>query len=121
MNLMLNAFAAMSQRAGPLKRRLLVRTHVTSDASNVEAEFEDSGVGIVPEVIDRIFEPFVSTKPNGLGMGLTICRSIIEQHGGRLRAANNPAGGGATFSLTLPVALASAGPKAPELTVAAIG
>jgi signal transduction histidine kinase len=130
MNLMLNAFAAMSQpsssssssaaaAAGVPKRRLLVRTRVTSDESNVEAQFEDNGLGIVPEVIDRLFEPFVSTKPGGLGMGLSICRSIIDQHGGELRAANNPAGG-ATFSLTLPVAPASPS-KPPELTAVAVG
>jgi C4-dicarboxylate-specific signal transduction histidine kinase len=119
MNLMLNAFAAMGQ-PGPLERRLIVRTRLARDASNVEAVFEDSGVGIPPEMIDRIFEPFVSTKPNGLGMGLSICRSIIEQHGGRLRAANNP-GGGATFSLTLPLAAPPSGPRHPELSAAALG
>jgi signal transduction histidine kinase len=120
MNLMLNAFAAMSQPAAGLhKRRLLVRTHVMTERSNVETEFEDNGLGIAPEVIDRLFEPFVSTKPGGLGMGLSICRSIIEQHGGRLRAANNPAGG-ATFSLTLPASLTSR-PKSTEPAAVAVG
>jgi signal transduction histidine kinase len=106
MNLMLNAFAAIDQ---PQRRtrRLLVRTRAAAgaaDGSQVEAEFEDSGVGIAADVIDRLFEPFVTTKPDGLGMGLSICRSILEQHGGGLRAANNPVGGGATFWLTLPAA-----------------
>jgi signal transduction histidine kinase len=104
MNLMLNAFAAMDQPERP-QRRLLVRTRATAaavaDGSHVEAEFEDNGVGIGADVIDRLFEPFVTTKTDGLGMGLAICRSILDQHGGGLRAANNPAGG-ATFSLTLP-------------------
>ena len=102
LNLMVNAFAAMG---GPeLKaRRLLVRTGRSSDGSRVEAVFEDSGAGIAADLIDRVFEPFVTTKPDGLGMGLAICRSIVEQHGGQLRAANNPAGG-ATFSLALPAA-----------------
>ena len=102
MNLMLNAFAAMDRPELPT-RRLLVRTRAAADGSRVEAEFEDSGAGIAADVIDRLFEPFVTTKPDGLGMGLSICRSIVDEHGGRLRAANNPAGG-ATFSLTLPAA-----------------
>jgi signal transduction histidine kinase len=101
MNLMLNAFTAMDQ-PGRRERRLIVRTHVAADGSRVETQFEDSGLGIAADVIDRLFEPFVTTKPDGLGMGLSICRSILDQHRGELRAANNLAGG-ATFSLTLPV------------------
>ena len=57
----------------------------------MEAEFEDSGPGIAADVIDRLFEPFVTTKPDGLGMGLSICRTILDEHHGGLRAANNPA------------------------------
>jgi two-component system, LuxR family, sensor kinase FixL len=83
----------------------------------VQAEFQDSGVGIAPEVIDRLFEPFVTTKPDGLGMGLSICRSILEQHGGRLRASNNPAGG-ATFTLTLPVAPIASPPSVAPIAIA---
>jgi signal transduction histidine kinase len=100
MNLMLNAFAAMDQ-PGRVKRRLLVRTRAAADGAHVEAEFQDSGAGIAAEVIDRLFEPFVTTKPDGLGMGLSICRTILDNHRGKLRAANNPAGG-AIFTLTLP-------------------
>jgi C4-dicarboxylate-specific signal transduction histidine kinase len=102
MNLMLNAFAAMDHPQCQT-RRLLVRTARAADGRHVEAEFHDTGVGIAANVIDRLFEPFVTTKPDGLGMGLSICRSIVDQHGGNLRAANHPAGG-ATFSLTLPAA-----------------
>ena len=101
LNVMLNAFAAMDQPQRP-KRRLVVRTRAAVDGSHVEAEFEDSGAGIAADVMGQLFEPFVTTKRDGLGMGLSICRSILDQHGGALRAANNPAGG-ATFSLTLPV------------------
>ena len=116
LNVMVNAFAAMDQ-PGQRKRRLVVRTrvaaggthdgrqhgthHATHDGTLVQAEFEDTGAGIAPHVLDRLFEPFVTTKPDGMGMGLSICRSIVVQHGGKLRAANNPTGG-ATLSLTLP-------------------
>jgi C4-dicarboxylate-specific signal transduction histidine kinase len=100
MNLMLNAFAAMDHPTVP-NRRLVVRTRVAPDGAQVSAEFEDSGVGIAAEMMNRLFEPFVTTKPDGLGMGLSICRTIVDQHRGKLRAANNPAGG-ATFSLMLP-------------------
>jgi C4-dicarboxylate-specific signal transduction histidine kinase len=101
MNLMLNAFAAMDH-PGRSTRRLLVRTDMTAeDEAQVQAEFHDSGVGIAPDVADRLFEPFVTTKPDGLGMGLSICRTILDKHRGELRATNNLAGG-ATFTLTLP-------------------
>jgi two-component system sensor kinase FixL len=100
MNLMLNAFAAMAE-PGLRTRRLLVRTYAAADGAKVRAEFEDSGTGIAAEMIDRLFEPFVTTKSDGLGMGLSICRTIVDRHRGEIRAANN-ASGGATFSLTLP-------------------
>ncbi len=65
-------------------------------------EVQDSGTGIAAEKLESIFEPFVTSKREGLGIGLSICRSIIERHGGTISAANNP-GRGATFSITLPV------------------
>jgi signal transduction histidine kinase len=110
MNLMLNAFAAMAE-PGLRTRRLLVRTCAAADGAHVRAEFEDSGTGIAAEIIDRLFEPFVTTKSDGLGMGLSICRTIVDQHRGEIRAANN-ASGGATFSLTLPAC-----PAAPDDSV----
>ena len=67
----------------------------------VEFAVADSGSGIDPDVAERIFEPFVTTKRSGMGMGLSICRSIIESHGGRLEFEPNPEGG-ALFRFTLP-------------------
>jgi two-component system sensor kinase FixL len=78
----------------------VVRTH-SIDESNVRIDVQDSGGGIAAEKLESIFDPFVTSKPEGLGMGLAICRSIIERHGGKISAANNP-DHGATFSITLP-------------------
>jgi C4-dicarboxylate-specific signal transduction histidine kinase len=100
LNLMLNAFSAMSGTGLDGARRLVVRTSAT-DTSNVLIEVEDSGTGIAAEQLESIFDPFITSKPEGLGMGLSICRSIIGRHGGTISAANNP-DRGATFSITLP-------------------
>jgi PAS domain S-box-containing protein len=101
LNLMLNAFGAMSGTALDGARRVVVRTY-SLDESNVLVEVRDTGTGIAADEIESIFDPFVTSKPEGLGLGLSICRSIIERHGGRISAANNP-DRGATFSITLPV------------------
>ena len=69
----------------------------------VEVAVSDNGPGIAPEALTRLLEPFFTTKPQGMGLGLPISRTIIETHGGRLWAENN-AQGGATFRFTLPVA-----------------
>jgi signal transduction histidine kinase len=72
------------------------------DLNSVLITVRDSGPGLDVKRSDQIFNPFFTTKPNGMGMGLSICRSIIEDHGGRLWAAPNPPRG-ATFHLTLPL------------------
>ena len=101
LNLMLNAFSAMSGTGVDGARRLVVRTN-SIDESNVLVEVQDSGTGIAAEKLESIFDPFITSKPQGLGMGLSICRSIIERHGGKISAANNP-DRGAKVSITLPV------------------
>jgi signal transduction histidine kinase len=71
-------------------------------AATVSVAIADEGSGIDPADLDRLFQPLYTTKPDGLGMGLAIARTIIDAHGGWLRASNN-AGAGATFQFTLPV------------------
>jgi PAS domain S-box-containing protein len=99
LNLIINAVEAMSG-VGDGARELLIST--SRDASNgVLVSLRDSGPGLDPKCVDRLFEAFYTTKPEGMGMGLAICRSIIEAHGGQLWAgANEPRG--AVFQFTLP-------------------
>jgi PAS domain S-box-containing protein len=91
LNLIVNAIEAMDGvRDGP--RELLIST-VQAEPDGVLVAVRDSGPGLAPTTLDHLFEAFYTTKPNGLGMGLSICRSIIEAHGGRLWAeANEPRG-----------------------------
>jgi PAS domain S-box-containing protein len=98
-NLVINAVQAMEAVAD---RRLLIRT-LQPDADRVELEVCDSGPGIDPKQAHRLFEAFYTTKPDGMGMGLSISRSIVETHGGRISAACSAAQG-AVFTITLPVA-----------------
>jgi signal transduction histidine kinase len=99
LNLILNAVEAMSTvEAGP--RELSISTEQTQTGS-VLVSVRDSGPGIDPDDLDRVFEAFYTTKSNGVGMGLSICRSIIDVHGGRLWADMN-ASRGAVFRFTLP-------------------
>jgi PAS domain S-box-containing protein len=100
LNLLLNACEAMSTRPHA-ERMLTVFTALDGDG-RLLASIADRGSGIPPEAADRLFEPFFTTKPQGLGLGLSICRSIIDAHGGRLWADNN-VDQGATFTFELPV------------------
>jgi len=99
LNLMLNAFSAMNGTEGA--RQVVVRTRA-NDNGSVGIDVQDNGTGIPANTLESIFDPFTTSKPDGLGMGLSICRSIIERHGGTIAAANNPHHG-ATISITLPV------------------
>jgi signal transduction histidine kinase len=100
MNLIMNAIEAM-QAVTDRPRELVIGSH-QDDAHQVVVTVQDCGVGISAEDANRLFDAFFTTKASGMGMGLSICRSIIEAHGGRLSAANN-AGPGATFQFTLPL------------------
>jgi signal transduction histidine kinase len=73
-----------------------------NDASFVRISVSDRGQGIPADFADQLFQPFFTTKPEGMGLGLSICRSIVEFHGGTLWAAANP-DAGSTFHFTLPV------------------
>ena len=97
-NLVMNGMEAMSAVANG-KRNLMIRSQQNAD--EVLVQVEDSGIGIAPENFDRLFNSFYTTKPSGMGMGLSICRSIIEAHGGKLWASSN-SGPGAVFQFTLP-------------------
>lgn len=97
-NLIINAVEAMSN-ASEGSRELVIST--VEKADGVLVVVRDSGPGLSPESLERLFDPFYTTKPDGIGMGLSICRSIIEAHGGRLWAATNVPQG-ATFQFTLP-------------------
>lgn len=98
-NLVINAIQAMAS-VSDRPRKLLIRSQ-QHEAGHVLVAVADSGIGIEAKSVNQIFTAFFTTKPSGLGMGLSICRSIIEAHGGQVLAANNP-GPGATFQFTLP-------------------
>ncbi len=100
LNLILNGMDAMAGQPRE-ERRISVRTRSGADG-RVELAVTDSGQGIEPDKLPRLFDPFYTTKPNGMGMGLSIARTIIEAHHGRIWAENN-APGGAVFRIALPV------------------
>ena len=100
LNILLNAFDSM-QACGPNEREVTVRATVRDDGFVLIA-VRDAGPGLSEDQIERIFQPFYTTKRDGLGMGLSICRSIIKAHGGALWVENNP-DRGATFYFTLPM------------------
>ena len=99
LNLVMNSCDAMSDT--PAGERLLVVS--TTMGGDARIEVGDRGSGIAPDALARVFEPFVTTKRDGLGLGLALCRSILAAHGGHISATNNPERG-ATFVVSLPLA-----------------
>jgi two-component system sensor kinase FixL len=100
-NLVVNACDAMSDCTTP-ERRLLIRTAIDTGSSAVLLSVRDRGDSIPEEKLEQIFEPFFTTKEKGMGLGLSVCRTIITAHQGKLWATNNP-DRGATFHFSLPV------------------
>jgi signal transduction histidine kinase len=100
MNLIVNACDAMSGNPPP-ERRVTITSKLVGP-QQIEAAVTDLGPGFTPDILERIFEPFRTTKPNGLGLGLPICRSIINAHGGQLCVENGKDRGATVrFSLAL--------------------
>lgn len=98
LNLVMNSAEAMT--ASPRAKRIAIRCAVQKQ--RVIVSISDTGRGVPVGELDRIFEAFYSTKADGIGMGLSICRSIVEAHGGRIWASEAENGGGSVFSFTLP-------------------
>jgi signal transduction histidine kinase len=100
LNLMINAIDATSAVTNR-ERRLRIRSEPNC-ATGVTISLEDTGMGVDPKNINRIFESFFTTKPQGMGMGLSICRSIVEAHNGRLWV-ESVIGKGSVFRISLPI------------------
>jgi len=101
LNLIMNGMDAMRGTTGPPKEILISSQKGTS--MEILIRVEDCGVGLSSELAKQIFNPFFTTKPQGIGMGLSISRSIVESHQGRLWAVPRPSGG-AIFQFTIPIA-----------------
>ena len=99
LNLLMNAFDAMSSSPAD-QRKVILQTRAVD--GSVHVALQDFGPGIQAENPEQLFQPFYTTKGSGMGMGLTICNTIVKDHGGRIWAENAP-GGGARFTFTLPV------------------
>lgn len=100
LNLTVNALEAMAEQTAG-ERKLRIRA--TRADGKAVVSFSDTGIGIAEDMLDRVFEGFYTTKPQGLGVGLEVCRSIMESHHGAIRAERNP-DRGATFHFSLPLA-----------------
>ena len=100
LNLLLNAHEATPSGG-------MARVEIAVDAGRAMVAIVDSGPGVPPELLERVFDPFFSTKERGSGLGLAICASIVQTHGGRLKAANREVGG-AVFTVELPLAVGAA-------------
>jgi signal transduction histidine kinase len=101
LNLMMNAMDAMRENCDGSKQLLVSSS--CKHGKEILVRVEDCGVGLSPEAAEKIFHSFFTTKPEGIGMGLSISRSIVESHEGRLWAEPRPSGG-AIFQFTVPIA-----------------
>ena len=101
-NLVVNGMEAMASIID--RPRVLVIRSRLHEGDQMLVEVQDCGTGIDPAVLDRLFSAFFTTKPHGMGMGLSICRSIVQTHGGKIWASRNAVGPGTTFQFTLPIA-----------------
>jgi signal transduction histidine kinase/integral membrane sensor domain MASE1 len=99
LNVITNAMDAVAEN--PVPERMVVMQTACGDDGLVHVTVRDRGAGLPDGVADRIFEPFVTTKANGMGMGLAVARSLVDNHGGSIRAANQP-GGGAVVTISIP-------------------
>ena len=112
LNLARNGIQAMEQDTPPGARVLTIAVE-PAGAAQVRVAVSDFGPGIAPEVAARLFTPFFTTRAEGMGLGLSLCRTVIEQHGGRLDFGPGPGGRGTTFSFTLPAAVAEGAGEVP--------
>jgi signal transduction histidine kinase/integral membrane sensor domain MASE1 len=99
LNVITNAMDAVAEN--PVSQRMVMMQTRYSDDGLVHVTVRDRGAGLPPDVSDRIFEPFITTKADGMGMGLAVARSLIDSHGGSIHAANQP-GGGAVVTISIP-------------------
>jgi signal transduction histidine kinase len=109
-NLVINAVQAMATVVD--RARVVTIGTKRQDSDQVLVTVEDVGIGLEPESLDRLFSPFYTTKPGGMGIGLSICRSIVEAHEGKVWASRN-SGPGMTFQFTIPVYRESPNAPAP--------
>jgi signal transduction histidine kinase len=106
LNLLINAIQAM-----PKGGRLVLSSRVSREGYWVELTVQDSGIGIPPEDLDKLFDPFFSTKEGGIGLGLSIAHRIVDQHHGKIEVDSNP-GKGTRFTISLPIFTPSENPAA---------
>jgi two-component system sensor kinase FixL len=103
LNLIRNAIEALSSNPPAAERKLTIETKIAKSGKAVEFIIADTGPGIAPEIGPKLFEPFTTSKANGMGMGLSVCRRLIDAHGGSIEIESPPTGG-ATFRFSFPLA-----------------